>query len=87
MSEKWEPDFMPVDELEARTGLTWRQINHDIRKGLFPGRVVKSRPFVARRHYERWIEGEVQVEVRPPTQSFLRQVNSGKPLRYGEEVD
>lgn len=87
MSEQWEPDFMPVEELEARTGLTWRQINNDIRNGLFPGRIVKSRPFVARRHYERWIEGDLVLDVRPPSPSFVHKVESSKLLGYGEEVD
>lgn len=87
MSEQWESDFMSVEELMARTGLTKIQITNDIRNGEFPGNIVRRKPRVARRQYERWINGDLQLDVRPPTQSFVRQVKSGKLLRYGEEVD
>lgn len=85
--EQWESDFMPLAELLARTGLTRIQLTNDIKNGLFPGKIVRRQPRVVRRHYERWIEGDLPLEVRRPTQSFLRQVNSADFLRHGEEVE
>lgn len=87
MTEHWDSDFMSLQELMARTGLTRRQITNDIRTGVFPGNIVRRQPRVSRRQYERWIEGDLRLEVRPPSQSFLRQVNSGKLLHIDEEVE
>lgn len=82
--EQWESDFMPIAELLARTELTRIQLTNDIKNGLFPGKIDRRQPRVVRRHYERWIEGDLPLEVRPSTKGFLRQVNSGK-LRSSDE--
>lgn len=76
---------MSVAELMARTGLTRIQITNDIKKGLFPGKIVRRQPQVARRQYERWIEGDLDLTVRPPSRDFLRQVTTAKLLQHDEK--